>query len=147
MTEEREKKEEENKIQGVRGSEERDENLSRIVITKAADTIINEVVENVNRGFDAGKATRLDVTSFIISWFKSHLTDDVIHQIRISCSNELSMLDAVVKRYKTTGELPPPLRAALTELFFGGDAVPAKKAKKSLKPEGIIDRHTESEAA
>jgi hypothetical protein len=56
------------------------------------------------------------------------------------------MLRAVLKKAEETGYIPEDVE----ELFrrkFESSASSTKKAKKNLKIEGIIDRHTESEAA
>ncbi|NUM59021.1 MAG: hypothetical protein HUU56_10340 [Bdellovibrionaceae bacterium] len=125
----------------------KEDNLTRIVVLKESDKIASEIQELVNNGFEAGRASKLDVVSFIFTWFKANITDDLIHQLRMSCTDELTMLENVLKKAKSSGNLPPELRSALAQHFFGGVTPSLKKNKKSLKQDGIIDTNKESEAA
>lgn len=128
-------------------NENNDTKVVRAMISKEADNIVNEITNAVNTGFEAGRATKLDVTSFIIHWFKDNCTDDILHMIRLQVANDLTMLDSIVKKAKASGNLPPELREVLAQYFFGGGLNSAKKGKKILKSEGIIDRHKNEEAA
>lgn len=127
--------------------ENTDIKMIRAVITKEADNTINEVTNAVNNGFEAGRATKLDVTSFIIMWFKDHFNDDLIQNIRLQVANDLTMLESVVKKAKTSGSLPPELKEVLAQYFFGNGLNSTKKVKKTLKYDGIIDRHKSEDAA
>ncbi|MBL7554192.1 MAG: hypothetical protein JNM24_00095 [Bdellovibrionaceae bacterium] len=143
------KKEETNKT-GESGSSmvsARDENITRVVISKDAEKIASEVLERVNDGFEAGRATKLDVINFIFNWFKSNITDDVIYQLRMSCTDEMTMLENVLKRAKSSGNLPPEIKNALAQHFFGGGNGVSKKGKKNLKTDSIIDTIDINEAA
>ena len=128
-------------------NENTDVKVIRAVITKEADNAINEVTNAVNNGFEAGRATKLDVTSFIIMWFKDHFNDDLIQNIRLQVANDLTMLESVIKKAKTSGSLPPELKEVLAQYFFGNKSVPIKKGKKTLKQEDIIDIHEKEGAA
>lgn len=128
-------------------SSAKDESVGRVVITKEADAAVNEVLEAVNLGFEAGKATRLDVASHMILWFKEHAPSDAVFILRRRLADGLSMLDAIAKKAKNSGELPPEIQAVLAQYFFGDDTQPSKKVKKNLKSECIKDTHNESEAA
>lgn len=125
----------------------KEDNLTRIVVLKESDKIAAEIQEMVNDGFEAGHATKLNVVSFIFNWFKANITDDLIHQLRMSCTDELTMLENVLKKAKSSKSLPPELRAALAQHFFGSATLSPKKNKKHLKNESIIDTNKESEAA
>ena len=126
---------------------ETESNITRMVVLKESDKIANEVQDLVNDGFEAGRATKLDVISFIFQWFKNNITDDVIHQIRISCTDELTMLENVLKKAKSSGNLPPDLKSALAQHFFGNATVQPRKSKKPLKHDSINDTNKESEAS
>lgn len=125
----------------------KEDNLTRIVVLKESDKIATEIQEMVNEGFEAGRASKLDVVSFIFNWFKANITDDLIHQLRMSCTDELTMLENVLKKAKSSKSLPPELRTALAQHFFGNVTLSPKKNKKPLKNESIIDTNKESEAA
>lgn len=119
----------------------------RMVVSLEAEAAVAELADAVNEGFDAGRATRYDVASFMILWFKSHAPDDVILEIRRRSANAFSMLDAVQKKYKAIGELPPDIQAVLDKHFFGEGSKDQKKTKKNLKTEYITDIHRESDEA
>ncbi len=101
----------------------------------------------VNDGFDAGRATKIDVASYMLLWFKNNAPDDVKMALRMTLANEMTMLESVVKKAKSSGSLPPALREALAQHFFGSDGTAPKKTKKTLKHDGIIDRNNEEGAA
>jgi hypothetical protein len=140
-------KESEEKREKVQRKKSVDENLSRIVITKEADMAVTEILDVVNQGFEAGSAKRFEVASHMILWFKEHAPTDAIQSLRRHLASGLSMLDAVAKKAKSSGELPPEIQAALAQYFFGDDAQPTKKVKKNLKQNSIKDTINESEAA
>ncbi|MBL7545134.1 MAG: hypothetical protein JNL11_15055 [Bdellovibrionaceae bacterium] len=117
----------------------------RMVVSPEAEAAVAELADAVNEGFDAGRATRFDVASFMILWFKEHAPQDVILEIRRRSANAFSMLDAVQKKYKAIGELPPDIQAVLDKHFFGEATRESKKIKKNLKQEYITDIHKESE--
>lgn len=119
----------------------------RMVVSLEAEAAVAEFADAVNEDFHAGRATRYDVASFMILWFKAHAPDDVILEIRRRSANAFSMLDAVQKKYKALGELPPDIQAVLDKHFFGEAAKESKKIKKNLKQEYITDIHEESEEA
>ena len=117
----------------------------RMVVSPEAEAAVTELANAVNEGFDAGRATRYDVASFMILWFKNNASDDVIFELRRRSANAFSMLDAVQKKYKAIGELPPDIQAVLDKHFFGETVKEPKKTKKNLKQECITDTLKESE--
>ena len=131
----------------VKTNEDGPEKITRLVVTKEAEAAVSSVMDTVNDGFDAGRATKIDVASYMLLWFKDNAPDDVKLALRMTLANEMTMLESVVKKAKTSGGLPPAIRAALAQHFFGGDGAPPKKMKKNLKHEGIIDRTSEEGAA
>lgn len=137
----------EEKNKDVKTKDEVTKKEGRVVVSSEAEAVIGEMTDRVNDGFDAGRANRYDVASFMILWFKNNAPDDVILEIRRRSANAFSMLDAVQKKYKALGELPPDLRAVLDKHFFGDAAKEQKKMKKNLKQEYITDIHIESESA
>jgi hypothetical protein len=155
-TEERERKQEQERernrhqdreIENGKRYEEDRKKEARIVISSDADTAVLEMTEAVNDGFEAGRATRFDVASFMILWCKTHSNDDVIHEMRRQLADSFSMLDAIHKKAKSSGDLPQELKQALEQYFFGSGTQSQKKNKKSLKQESINERPIEGEAA
>ncbi len=118
---------------------------SRIVVSLEAEAAIAEMTDQVNDGFEAGRANKYDVASFMILWCKNNAPDDVIYEIRRRSANAFSMLDAVQRKYKTIGELPPDIQSVLDKHFFGDVPKEQRKLKKNLKSEYIIDTHIESD--
>lgn len=130
-----------------KSKEETSKKEGRMVVSLEAEAAVVEFADAVNDGFDAGRATRFDVASFMILWFKAHAPDDVILEIRRRSANAFSMLDAVQKKYKAIGELPPDIQAVLDKHFFGEVSAASKKTKKNLKSESLSERLTESDEA
>jgi hypothetical protein len=130
-----------------KSKEETSKKEGRMVVSLEAEAVVAEFADAVNDGFDAGRATRFDVASFMILWFKAHAPDDVILEIRRRSANAFSMLDAVQKKYKAIGELPPDIQAVLDKHFFGEGGKDQKKTKKNLKQESINERLLESDEA
>ncbi|MGE0762829.1 MAG: hypothetical protein AB7N80_06085 [Bdellovibrionales bacterium] len=128
-----------------KSKEETSKKEGRMVVSLEAEAVVAEFADAVNDGFDAGRATRFDVASFMILWFKAHAPDDVILEIRRRSANAFSMLDAVQKKYKAIGELPPDIQAVLDKHFFGEVSATSKKAKKNLKQESLNERLQESD--
>ena len=95
--EEREKNGEENKDVKTNAAVTKKE--GRIVVSVEAEAAIAEFTDAVNDGFDAGRANRYEVASYMILWFKNHGPEDAISEIRRRSANGFSMLDAVLKKY------------------------------------------------
>lgn len=119
----------------------------RMVVSLEAESAVAEFADAVNEGFDAGRATRFDAASFMILWFKNNAPDDAVLEMRRRSANAFSMLDAVQKKYKAIGELPPDIQAVLDKHFFGEAVKESKKTKKNLKQESLNERLLESDEA
>ena len=135
----------EEKIKDGKTKDEVTKKEGRIVVSTEAELVVGEMTDRVNDGFDAGRANRYDVASFMILWFKNNAPDDAILEIRRRSANAFSMLDALQKKYKALGEVPPDIQAVLDKHFFGEAAKEQKKTKKNLKHECITDTLIESE--
>ena len=137
-------KEEENTNAKTRNEASRKE--CRLVVSEDAEAAVTELTDAVNDGFDAGKASRLDIASYMILWFKENAPSDAVSKLRRRFANGISMLDALQKKVKLTGDLPPELQAALENYFFNA-ASAVKKAKKPLRNYYISDIVSDSEVA
>lgn len=114
------------------------DDLAKIAISREADSALVEIIEKINDGFDGGKATKQEVTSFIVLDFFKELTDSHIHKLRFSFFDPITMMEVTLKKAKETGILPESVR----ELFlkqFADSAHTVRKPKKNLKSNVIID--------
>jgi hypothetical protein len=118
-------------------------NSHRLTITRAAEEALVAAVERINDGFQGGKVNRNQVAIWALVRFGAHLAEDEIREIRAEYLDEFSAMDALLRRAKDTGKLPPELRAYLQKQMGFEDA-PKKKAKKSLQENIINDDIKES---
>lgn len=134
-------------IKDSKGKEDTAKKEARLVVSIEAEAAVSELTDAVNDGFEAGRATRFDIASHMILWCKANSTEDLISEIRRQLADGFSMLDAIHKKAKSSGDLPPEVKAVLEQYFFGTGSTSQKKTKKNLKHESIIDRLQESEAS
>ena len=129
--------------------ENKDENIAKIAITKEADRAIGELVARVNDGFEAGKASKQDVTSFAILRFCKACTESDIYAIRELFFNPIVLMEATLRKAKETGEIPESLREILFQQFIStsGSGHIAKKTKKNLKSDVTIDNLSSKDGA
>jgi len=141
---EEEKKNTENQIQNsaedtVGKSRRSDENLAKIAITKEADRALTEILGRVNEGFEAGKASKQDLTSQIVMHFSKNYTDNDLHAIRVQFFNPIALMEVVLRKAKETGYLPDTMRELLYQQFIASSnpQLAAKKPKKPLRDNAI----------
>ena len=129
----------ENEIQEL--NKKADEGLAKIAITKEADRALSDLLGRVNDGFEAGKATKQEVASYIINSFFNACTDTNIHTLRTLFFNPILLMEATLKKAKETGMVPDSMRQLLYEQFMASNGIQptAKKTKKTLKDNAIID--------
>lgn len=114
------------------------ENSIKITVTKEAGETLADLVGKANEGFDGGRINRQNLASFIIEKFKASLSDKDLIQLRQLHYDDASMLEAMYRKMKETGEVPEFLRDALRKQFQVTDE-PLKKPKKTLTKESIND--------
>ncbi|MBL7554884.1 MAG: hypothetical protein JNM24_03610 [Bdellovibrionaceae bacterium] len=122
------------------------DDLAKIAISREADLGLGDIISKINDGFDGGKITKQLVTSYIVLDFQKRLNDSELLKIRQLFFDPFVMMEATLKKAKETGILPESVRDVLYQEFVN-HYQSGKKQKKSLKTEGITDRHSESEAA
>ena len=105
---------------------------------REAGEILAEMVGKANEGFAGGKINRQNLASFIIEKFKSSFTDKDLVQLRQLHYDDASMLEAMYRRMKETGEVPEFLKEALRKQFQVPDEAP-KRGKKTLTDKFIND--------
>ena len=126
---------EKNREQGTNSEDGNDSH--RLTINRAAELALVSAVERTNEGFQGGKVNRNQIAVWAILRFADSLTDDEINEIRADHLDEFSALDAVLRKAKESGKLPPELRA-FVQKQLGFDGTAKKKSKKSL-PEYVIN--------
>jgi len=109
----------------------------RLTINRAAEAVLVRAVERINDGYDGGRVNRNQVAIWAVQRFGERLDDEEIREIRSEYLDEFSAIDAVLRRAKETGKLPPELKAFLQKQM-GLDDAPKKKSKKSL-PDVVIN--------
>ncbi|UYL09866.1 hypothetical protein B9G69_004665 [Bdellovibrio sp. SKB1291214] len=123
--------------------EEKEELVTKITITKQAEEAVSQIVARVNEGFDAGRVTRQDVASWVLTRFNETCGDGDVHQIRAEFFNEIALLENILKKAKLSGSVPEELKLALmgqANISLGG----AKKNKRGLTNKLTNGQHDES---
>lgn len=123
----------------------KEENTTKIPITKEAERLFSELVEKVNVGFEAGRLVRKDVASWIITRFHNRHTDGDIKEMRQEHLNEDVLLESFYKKMKDVDKLPPEVRKLLlSTLNVDNPSKPAPQPAKRSKQVPVGD---ENEAA
>jgi hypothetical protein len=94
-------------------TESKDENTTKIPITKEAEKLFSEIVDKVNAGFEAGRLVRRDVASWIISRFSNRYSDADIKEMRQDHLSEDILLESFYRKMKDLNQLPPEVRKIL----------------------------------
>lgn len=111
------------------------EEIVKITITKEAGEFLNKFLGLVNEGFDAGKVNRQDIASWIICHIGKSFGETEIQMIRKEFFKERALLESIIKKAKTTGDMPEFIRDALYKHWSGDMA--GKKRVKTLTSEGV----------
>ncbi len=123
--------------------------IAKIAISREADRAVNELTARVNKGFNAGKATKMQVTSHVITRFFNACTDVDIHAMRAQFFDAILVMEATLKQAKETGVIPESMRELLFQQFISsqGNAAPANKLKRALQSDSIKDNVSEDQEA
>lgn len=103
----------------------------RLTINGVAEVALGRAVDRVNDGFQGGKINRNQLAVWAILKFAENLEELEIKDIRAEHLDEFSAIDAVLRRAKETGQLPPELRAFIQKQM-GFDEAPKRKSKKEV---------------
>ena len=93
--------------------------IIKITVTKEAGEKLDDILKSVNEGFAAGKINRQDITSWIISKFGMSFSDSEIQQIRKEFFSEKILLEEILKKVKSSGNVPEFLSDALRKYWSG----------------------------
>lgn len=118
-------------------TENKEENIVRITITKDAEKELDQAVVEVNDGFTAGRVSKQDLASWLVTNFKELCGGDYVEKVRADFFNELARFKSLLKLAQQSGGLTPEIKKALKEL--SDDTQKPKKVKKNLKSNHIID--------
>jgi hypothetical protein len=123
--------------------------LAKIAISREADRALMEVLDRVADGFEAGKATKQDLASYLILRFSKDCAESEIHGIRALFFNPILLMEATLKKAKETGILPDSIKNLFFDQFMESQSQPAaKRIKKVLRSNNIKDNVLpDSEAA
>ena len=100
----------------------------RLAVTKEAEKALNEMMEKVNRGFEGGRISKLDMASWALVRVQSEMNEAMIQDVRSEHFDEVAALEAVLRRAKEQGRVSQELRLML--LKQGGfDSAPKKIPK------------------
>ncbi len=122
-------------------AEDKEESIIKITITRDAEIAVAEVVRRINSGFESGRVNRQDVASFLLLRSCKDFSDADMDLIRNQFTNNATLLEAALKRYKETGYISEALREALLGQI--GLSIASKKSKKSLRGNCINDTSNE----
>lgn len=111
--------------------------ISRVIISQESSRCLDDLASRVNTGFEAGKVTRPQILNWVLRRFAETAGESEIQEVRAAHFDRIAYLEALLKRAKETGVLPPEL-AALAQPPCGSTHV-SKKNKKPLTRNAIID--------
>ena len=119
--------------------------LSKIAVSKEADEAVAEIMSRVSDGFDAGRTTKHEVASQMILRFAKSCVEADIHAMRALFFNPLTVMEAMIKKAKESGEVPDSMREFLYEQFMASSTTQpkSKKGKNTLKSNVINDNNGE----
>lgn len=103
---------------------------SRILISQESNRHLDDLAARVNDGFDAGRVTRPQILSWVLRRFAETAGEDEIQELRAAHFDRIAYFEALLKRAKETGVLPPELAAAVQPPCAQAHA--AKKSKRGL---------------
>ncbi len=118
-------------MEAVNLQTEQRENLEqyRVVITKEASKILENLLAKVRNGFDNGDINKSDIANFIILDAEKTFSESGIRTLRTLHFDEKKMLAAILKTSRIDGELPEPLRKAVREHFGLIDGIKKQKPR------------------
>jgi hypothetical protein len=108
----------EEKRRGERNLEQ-SEGMRRIWINKELDKKLDGILKRVNDGFDGGKISRTQIVTWQLTRWSETCSDRDIETIRLANVNDLSLLEAIIRKAKESGEIPQDLRLLIRKQLAG----------------------------
>jgi hypothetical protein len=98
---------------------EQSEGVRRIWISKELDEKLEIILKRVNDGFDGGKISRAQIVTWQLTRWTDTCSDRDIEMIRLANVNEVTMLEAIIRKAKESGEMPQELRLLIRKQLAG----------------------------
>ncbi len=105
----------------------RSEEIAKITVSKEAEEKLSALVQKVNDGFTSGKVNRQDLASWLLMKFCSAQDEALIENIRADHFDEIMMFEAILKKSKETGVLPPEFQALMKQQIGTNGRTKTKK--------------------
>ena len=99
---------------------EQSEGVRRIWISKELDEKLEVILKRVNDGFDGGKISRAQIVTWQLTRWTETCGDRDIEMIRLAHINEVTMLEAIIRKAKESGEMPQELRLLIRKQLAVG---------------------------
>ena len=107
--------------------------LRRVWISEDVNEDLEKIVGQVNKDFDGGKINRSQIISWMVKKMVSECCASDIQEIRLANLDELSVLEAMVKKARSTGVMPSDL-SELVLKQLRGSGKPKKMVPTSIYP-------------
>lgn len=121
-------------------------NTAKIASSQGADEALDRMVKAANEGFNGGKVTKHELTSWIITYFEESCLQKNLEKIRQEFFDEVTYLESIVqqmKRARKNGETAPDLAPLISKLSSDSKKPVARSAKRHPKAvpneEKVID--------
>ena len=85
----------------------------RVLVSGEANLAVDQLMGKVNTGFDGGRVTRPQLVSWILCKYGQSMTELDLQEIRAVHFDRIAYFEALLKRAKETGAIPPELAALL----------------------------------
>ena len=114
--------------------------LAKIAITSESDEALMKSLDRINAGFEGGRLTKTDLSSWLIIHAAQELSETAITEIRQAHFNQVTYLDTLVKKLKSSGRenLDPQemstIQAMLTQQTQKKRSKPVKVELSPSKP-------------
>ena len=76
--------------------------FAKIATSQPADLSLERMLEKVNDGFRGGRVSKLELASWIVTHFETHLFEATIPDIRQAHFEEIAYLESLLKEVKAS---------------------------------------------
>ena len=108
--------------------------ISKIGVLKDSDQAIDRMLLKINEGYHGGRVTKVDLASWIILHFETHVLENSIEKIRRDHFDQVTYLESVIremKRARKVGNETPDLSILLAPIT-SSKTVQKKKTSNEL---------------
>lgn len=132
---------EESEKERKKSDDKKIEDIAKITISKEADDKVMELLKRISNGFEGGRINRQGLISWIVMRFCNECDDNMIENIREDHYDEFLLLEAILKKGKIEGKLPPDFQNLLKQQL-GISSIAKTKSNKALTKRyinGVMD--------